>query len=365
VPRTTPSARRRASAALALTLALTAAAAGPAPAAGGVPAATGSRTTWTLEPASPEGADGRVSFRHELDPGAEVAEHVTLTNFSDHAATFEVYAGDGVVTADGQFDLPPAGVTPDDAGGWIVLGDPTGALGEPGTAQRLDLAAGDAVTLPVLVRVPPDATPGDHPAGIVAALTTATPDGVTMDSRVGVRLHLRVTGDLAPALAVDVVSARYTPSWNPFGRGTLRVEYAVANAGNVRLGATGTVTAAGPFGLDRASAAGPDVREVLPGAGVEAGTAVDAWPLGRLSGSVAVVPVVVGSDEVPAVPVVAEAAFGVWAVPWSQLALVLLLAGAVPGARRVVRWRRESTERRIAEAVASAREPRARTWTGW
>jgi hypothetical protein len=365
VPRTSAlPRRRRASTALALLAVLIAMAADPAPAAGAA-AAPGSRTTWTLEPSNPDGSDGRVSFRHVLDPGAELTEHVTLTNFSDHPATFSVYAGDGLLTADGQFDLPPAGTAPEAAGSWIALGDPAGELGEPGAAQRLEVDPGAAVTLPFVVRVPADATPGDHPAGIVAALTTAAPDGVTLDSRVGVRLHLRVTGDLAPALAVEVVSAAYTPSWNPFGRGTLRVEYAVANVGNVRLGATTTTEAAGPFGLARTATPGPDVPEALPGATVGGGTEVAAWPFGRLTGSVAVAPAVVGSDEVPAVPVAVGSAFGVWAVPWSQLALVLLLAGAVPGARWLLRRREDATQRRITAAVEAARGPGTTTWTGW
>ncbi|WP_203670308.1 hypothetical protein, partial [Cellulomonas pakistanensis] len=363
VPRTTAPRRRRASAALVLlaALALPAApaaalapgAAEPAPAAT-APAEGAARTTWALEPATAEGPDGRVSFRHAVDPGAEVTEHVTLTNFSDHPATFELYAGDGLITADGQFDLPPTGAEAEAAGSWIALGDAAGSIGEPGATQRVEVGAGASATLPFVVRVPADATPGDHPAGVVAALATDTDAGVAMDSRVGARLHLRVTGDLAPALAVQDVDTTYTPSWNPFAPGTLRVEYTVANTGNVRLGATTSASAAGPFGVAGADAEGAAVREVLPGGAAHGSVEVEAWPLVRLGGSVAVTPSVVGDDEVTAALAASEATWSAWAVPWVQVGLVLLVVGVVLAMRQARARREAATRRRIAAAVAAA-----------
>jgi hypothetical protein len=362
VPRTTTPRRRRASAALALAAALALPTAGQAAAlapAAGEPAPApeaAARTTWALEPATADGPDGRVSFRHAVDPGAEIAEHVTLTNFSDHAATFEVYAGDGLLTADGQFDLPPTGSEAEGAGAWIALGDAAGTLAEPGAVHRVEVPAASAVTLPLVVRVPADATPGDHPAGVVAALATdaGAGAGVAMDSRVGARLHLRVTGDLAPALAVQDVHTTWTPSWNPFAPGTLRVDYTVANTGNVRLGTTSSASAAGPFGTARTTVDGPVLREVLPGGTAAGSVEVEAWPLVRLGGGVAVAPSVVGEDEVTAALAAAESSWSAWAVPWLQLGLVLLLVGVALAVRRARARREAVTQRRIAAAVAQA-----------
>ncbi|MEK8227936.1 hypothetical protein NKG05_20355 [Oerskovia sp. M15] len=59
---------------------------------------------------------------------------MTVTNFSDHPATFDVYASDGVVTADGQFDLLAAGTTPTDGGSWITLGEGE-AAGRPSASR--------------------------------------------------------------------------------------------------------------------------------------------------------------------------------------------------------------------------------------
>jgi hypothetical protein len=363
VPRTTTPRRHRASAALLLLAALALPAAGPAAAVAPEPppaapaaesAADGARTTWALEPATPDGPDGRVSFRHAVDPGAEVTDHVTLTNFSEHPAAFDVYAGDGLITADGQFDLPPTGTEATASGAWIALGDATGAIGEPGAVQRVEVPAGGTATLPFVVRVPADATPGDHPAGIVAALATDATAGVAMDSRVGARLHLRVTGDVTPALAVQDVRTRYTPSWNPFEPGTLRVEYTVANTGNVRLGAAPAASAAGPFGLADAGAQGPALREVLPGGDAHGSVEVPAWPLVRLSGDVSVTPAVVGDDEVTAALTAARASWSAWAVPWVQVGLVLLAVGVVLAVRQARSRREAATQRRIAAAVAAA-----------
>lgn len=324
------------------------------------PAAAAARTTWSLEPAVTESApDARVSFRHAVDPGAEVGDTVTLTNFSEHPATFDVYAGDGVVTADGQFDLPPTGTTPEGAGSWIALGDAAGTVREPGAVQRVEVGPGAEVALPFVVRVPADATPGDHPAGIVAALATSTAEGVAMDSRVGTRLHLRVTGDLTPALTVRDVRSTYTPSWNPFAPGTLRLDYTVANTGNVRLGATAAASAAGPFGVADASAAGEDLREVLPGQTAGGSVEVDAWPLVRLSGDVAVLPAVVGEDAVDATLTTAGSRWSAWAVPWVQVGLVLLVVGLLLAVRRARARREAVTRRRIAAAVAEAQRSTA------
>jgi hypothetical protein len=351
VPRPTAAA-----AGIAVVLAFSVAGISPAAASVSRPAATSStvddaaRTTWALEPASAEGADGRVSLRHGIDPGGEAVDHVTLTNFSPHAAVFDLYPGDGLLTADGQFDLPPTGSEPTDSGSWIALGE-----GAPGAPQQVEVGAESSVTVPVTLRVPADATPGDHPAGIVAALSSATGSGVGLDSRVGVRLHLRVTGDLAPALTVQDVRASYRPSWNPFTAGTLRIDYVVENTGNVRLGATSTASTAGVFGLGSTSAEGPALREVLPGSSAGGSVEVPAWPLLRATGAVSVEPGVVGDDQITAALATGSADLGVWTLPWPQLVLLLLLVALVLGVRQLRRRRETAVRRRIDAAVAAAR----------
>ncbi|GEA80251.1 hypothetical protein [Cellulomonas uda] len=308
--------------------------------------------TWTVEPATADGPDGRISLRHALDPGASVDEHVVVTNFSDRPATFHVYAADGTVSADGDFDVRPSEDAPRDSGAWVTLQAPEGAEPVAGGGFRVALPAGGSLVVPLTVTVPAQARPGDHPAGVVAELVDDEA-AVRVAARVGVRLHLRVTGDIRARVAPDDVEVRWEPSWNPFAPGTAHVRYVLRNEGDVRLGARAGVTLAGPAGTGEVSAT-TQVREVLPEGSASVETTVRLWPLVRASGEVEAVPVVVGDDVVDvalapsAVPVV------VWAVPWVQLVLLLLVVG-VPVL--VVRQRRRSARRvqaRIDAALAAA-----------
>ncbi|MGW6003895.1 WxL protein peptidoglycan domain-containing protein [Oerskovia enterophila] len=310
------------------------------------------RTTWAVEPATAEGPDGRVSYRLTVDPGGQAVEHVTVTNFSDHPATFDVYASDGVVTADGQFDLLSAGTAPTDGGSWITLGEGEAA----GPTQRVEIAAESSVTVPFTVAVPADATPGDHPAGVVAALARAEGDGSTVafDTRVGARLHLRVAGDLAPALALTDVRATYEPSWNPFAPGAVRVEYTLANEGNVRLGADTQAAVAGLLGWNAREVVAPAQREVLPGQNTGGTVVLDGvWPLGKVSGDLTTTPLVVGDDVVEVTLSPVAATYGAWALPWVQLGSLLVLVGLVLGVLRARRRREARTQARIDAAVAA------------
>ncbi|MBI9113516.1 hypothetical protein [Sanguibacter suaedae] len=310
-----------------------------------------SRTTWAVEPANADGPDSRVSVRTELVPGATVVEHVAVTNYSAQETTFDVYASDGVVTADGQFDLLPAGTPPEDAGAWMSVGD-----AGPGETVQVVVGPEATVTVPVGITVPEDATPGDHPAGVVASVSRDPgEESVTFDARVGVRMHLRVSGDLEPTLALTDVETTYSPSWLPWRPGTLTIDYAVENTGNVRLGAETTASASGPFGWASREETGPSAREVLPGQAAGGSVTVDAWPLVRTGGSVSVVPVVVGDDLVEVALTDASATWTVWTVPWLHLGLLLVAAGTLVALVQARRRREARTERRIAEAVAAAR----------
>lgn len=312
--------------AVAAPLAATATATATAPAdaalvAGGTTyAAADEPVEWSVAPADahgPDEPDGRVSLRSALDPGQTAHDAIAVTNLSTTEHEFTVTAGDGVVGPGGAFDVRSG--EPVDSGSWI---DVDGV--EDG---RLTLAGGETRVLPVSVEVPQEATPGDHPAGIVVAVSTAE-DGVRVTHRVGVRWHLQVTGELTPALAVQDVRASYTPSWIPFAPGTLHVDYVVMNAGNVRLGANARVDAAGPAELAGAEAS-QDVGELLPGDSASRSVELSAWPLFSLSGDVQVSALSIGDDAV-ALPASVQAGFGVLAVPWTGLvALLAVVALAV------------------------------------
>lgn len=332
------------------------ASAGAAP----VTAATAEETTtWTVQPATADGPDDRISLRHVLDPGESVTEHVTVTNFSAAPATFDVYAADGVVGDSGSFDVPGPGATKD-GGGWVALGDVPGAE-RTDTGLRLTLDPGAAVTVPLTIDVPDDATPGDHPAGVVAELVTD--DAVRLAARVGTRLHLRVSGEVTAALEPQDVVTRWEPSWNPFAPGTVHVTYRVANTGDVRLAAYAATELAGPFGVGGTERS-TELREVLPGQSGLVEEELRVWPLVRATGQVATRPWVVGDDVVDAALRTGTAQVAVWTVPWSQLALVVLVVGGVVLARWLRRRTARQVQARVDAALAAAeaeREPEAST----
>ncbi|MBO3096001.1 COG1470 family protein [Cellulomonas dongxiuzhuiae] len=333
-------------------LGLVAAAAGPALAAN-EPEAEPASTTWALQPADAAGPDGRVSLRHVLDGGAGASDHVALTNFGERPATFAVYASDGTVTDDGLFDLLPAGEEATGAGSWITVSPGEVASVRDGGGVTVQVPAASTVTLPVEIDVPSGATPGDHPVGVVAELVRGGERSIGVASRVGVRVHLRVAGDVVAELVPQVLSASYRPSWNPFARGTLEVEVEVANAGNVRLGSRTVVTTAGPWGAGRAERR-EEVRELLPGQSASVVLELPVVPLFRAGGDVGVEPVVVGEDDVDVRLEPGTASFTAWAVPWSQIALVLLIVGSVVAGRVLRRRAAVRVQARIDAAVAEA-----------
>ena len=94
-----------------------------------------------------------------------------------------------------------------------------------------------------------NATPGDHLAGIAATIesvgTGADGNQLTVESRVGFPILLRVNGELSPSLVLNPVSTSYQFSWNPFEPGRVTAVYEISNDGNVRMQVTPTVEAQG------------------------------------------------------------------------------------------------------------------------
>ncbi|MEH3089574.1 MAG: hypothetical protein PGN24_08275 [Microbacterium arborescens] len=302
-------------------------------------------TEWGAVPADAAGPDGRVSLRHVIDPGASVDDAIAVTNHSAEPATFAVAAGDGVVGTDGAFDVRAE--APTGGGSWIrVVGLDDGDL---------TLVAGETRVLPVTIEVPADATPGDHPAGIVVGLS-ADEAGITVTHRVGVRVHLQVAGEIVPGLRIDSATARFEPSWIPFAPGTLTVEYHLTNTGNVRFGATAAADASGVLGLLPTAGRG-DAVELLPGGTARQRVEMPLAPLFFTAGEVVVTPIAIGDDRVP-LPEAASSGFSTVAMPWSALAVVALGAVVIMAVVIAVVRGRGRTQRRIDAAVAADRAMR-------
>ncbi len=273
-------------------------------------------TAWSVVPANAQGADGRVSLRHELDPGATVTDAIEVRNTGTADGVFQVHAGDGLVGSNGAFDIAPGEAS--DAGSWVTIdGLDNGTLA---------LKAGESRVLPIIISAPADALAGDHPAGIVVALSTEG-TGVSVTHRVGVRLHLQVTGEITPSLEITSSKLVYDASLVPFGAGTATVEYTLQNTGNVRLGALVNSEVGGPFGWGAAASASDAPIELLPGDSVTRTTELNALPLGWLSGELEVTPVAIG-DDTTTMPAALTVPLSSTAIAWTTILVVVLVIAA-------------------------------------
>ncbi|WP_265520955.1 hypothetical protein [Oerskovia flava] len=308
--------------------------------------------TWSVVPADADGPDGRRWLELTLDPGDRVTEHLAVRNLGDVESTFALQAADGYLTDKGRFNMLPSSEPSVDGGTWIDLQD------------EVVVGAGETVVVPFTIVVPEQVTPGDHPAG-VAASVTSTSDSVGVESRVGFRVMMRVTGEVSAVLAVPQPRASYSPSWNPFAPGDLRVSYDVSNDGNIRLGAQSEATATGPFGLAPRTSTATPVEEVLPGGSYAVTTEItDVWPLGRVTTDVTLTPVPVGEDELETTPAPVTQQVVTWAIPWPQLLLVAIVVVLVLGVRDERRRKRARLQQMLDRARDEGRQAALTPETG-
>jgi hypothetical protein len=216
--------------------------------------------SWALAPASsddPNQAGNRPELSYVSDAGAVVQDKVTVYNFGTVPLTFKVYATDAFNDEQGQFALLPGDKAPADVGTWVTF-----AQGSITVLPR------QQSTIPITIKIPADAAPGDHAGAILASSPTLGTGQqgqvVTLDRRTGTRLYVRVNGGLVPELGVDRVRTKYHPAVNSLG-GSATVTFRISNRGNIRLSGTPTVSIAGPFGLLARKLTLPDISELLPG----------------------------------------------------------------------------------------------------
>lgn len=236
----------------------------------------------------PAGSGGREVLVYDVRPGEEFTDGVVLANLGTAPTRFRVYATDAFTSRDGAFTLLPGDRRPRALGAWVRMG-----------TAGVTVPPGGRVELPFRIRVPAEATPGDHVGGVVASVRadarTATGRLLALDRRIAVRVYLRVRGPVRPALEVSALRWSHHPA-GVLG-GTARVRYRITNVGNVRLGAAVRVQANGLFGAGLARAPQVEHAEILPGSSVVAQA--------RLGGTERAGPVTVRviAAAVPATPV--------------------------------------------------------------
>lgn len=310
-----------------------------------LPAATATAAdngTWGVFPTPPAGAamTDRAYFFHQGEAGTTVNDSATIVNSSDKEMTFQIFATDAVNTpVGGGFALLPVETKPKDVGTWIAL--------PPETKGTVTVPPKGRKDVPFSVKVPADATPGDHVGGIVA-LNTAV-EGVQKEGKVqvgvkrqvGARLYFRVPGPVTPGLSVeDVKVSRAAPLLPWVKDARAKITYSLVNRGNVVVEPKVTVSAEGLFGRTVLDRPARELKLVLlPGQRIEL---TEEWADAPQSDWVTV-HITAGASAYP--DLVSESATDFLAVPWPALGSVLVLAGAAIALRVVRRRRRDGSER--------------------
>ncbi len=309
----------------------------PSPAAADTPMG---EVTWGVRTAESDVGSNRDNFAYTLDPGEHIEDALIVTNHASELLALSVYPADGFTTSSGQLDLVTADTPSVAVGAWSALGD-----------DHLEIPPGESVEVPFTVTIPANTVPGDYTGGILTALTepSGQAESIVVDRRLGIRMHVRVSGDLEPGLTVEDLAVDYAGSMNPFATGDASVTYTVRNTGNTRLSAGQDVTVSGPWGILPITLGdvGP-VPELLPD---------ETWTVSApATGVLPTFWLTTTSLITPSVPAMAEAApelepvrttTGTWAVPWSPLGLLVILIGGIVTA--VLISRRRTIQRTLAE----------------
>jgi hypothetical protein len=316
------------------------------------PALAADDVNWTVRTESNNFGADRTNYGYTIDPGGSVADGIVVANHGQQPVELKVYAADGFTSDEGSLSLVVAGEKSKAVGAWITPSEET-----------VTLAAGETASIPFTVRIPDDATPGDYAGGIVTSLTVPDAEtGVNVDRRLGIRVNLRVGGELAPALAVEGLTVSWNGGLNPFAGGDATLTYTLHNTGNAAISAGSASTVGGVFGLFATAAPAPDaIAELLPGESVTQTVVVpNVAPLFALLASTTVTPVVTDAagSRSPIAEVSATGA-GI-AVPWMLLVILVLVAAAIVIVlRRRGRSKAEAQQRedaRVTEAVEKALE---------
>lgn len=325
------------------------------PGAGPALAADGD-VSWTVRTAANGYGADRSSYSYAVNPGGRADDALVVANRGTTPLNLAVYAADGFTTGAGRLDLLPKDHQSTAVGVWLHAGSP-----------NITVAPGKTVTVPFTVTVPGNATPGDYIGGIVTSLTqTDQAQTINVDRRLGIRVKLRISGELKPSLAVENLLVDYRGSANPLAKGDATVTYRIHNTGNAVLSARQAVSVAGPFGrlrTDAGEVAAPP--QLLPGESWTVTVPVPGVaPATRLTATATLTPLLTDASGSSTNLETVEATGSAWAMPWALLLLILVVAAVVVAGRMVSRRhrarRRSSEDARVQQAVEQALRDRQR-----
>jgi len=303
---------------------------GSASASPGVPSTTAvdARASFGIGTTSKGRFDARSGIVIRQERGSSYDDTVAVVNLSKFPLKIRVYAVDVVNSANGDLAPMPYSAPHSDASAWVTLHS-------PGNIEQVEVPALGKVELPLTIRIPDTALVGDHLVGLMASLTSAaTTSGelatkIDLEQRVGIRLAIRVAGELVPAMEISDLRADYVGTANPVGLGSVQLSYVVKNTGNVRLGAKQAARIHGPVGSAATSADLPTIPILMPGGSATVSVLVPGvTPVGYMTADLTVIPVAAQGDSDPGFTVVTSAT-SFYAVAWPLAAVVVLIAPVV------------------------------------
>ncbi len=296
------------------------------------PAGAADNGQWSIFPTTaPKQLVHRPYFAPLMTPGVAVHDSITVTNETKASLTFQLYAADAFNTNDGGlFALHTLDQPNHDMGRWIHL-----------PVRRLTVAPRSQAIVAFTIDPPANASPGDHPGGIVAVSTqAAVTNRGSLHTRalegVAVRVYGRVRGPIHPGLAVTNfhITAHGGLAGLVGGGVDTDVSYTIVNTGNVILQSSLAQLSLEPL-IGSAAHRSYKIGQLLPGGAVTRHE--------RISG---VVPVLYLRGEVTArsAAVVAHGSTWTLVVPWLLLAVIAVLA--------LARWYRRRRRRRAVEPTS-------------
>jgi hypothetical protein len=211
-----------------------------------------------IRTANAKGGDDRGVYNYEILPRGVVRDWVAISNYRYQPITVRLFAKDATSAPGAPFQVQKSAEVPHDVGAWTVL-----------KKNKITIPPRTEIVVPFQVGVPYNATPGDHSGAIVVSLLAREPKPtggtIIVDHRVGMRIHLRVPGDLKTGLAIEKLKTSWNGGGAVLGRGEAKVSYLVRNTGNVALNVTNDIELTRILGLPAVHVSAPAVKELLPG----------------------------------------------------------------------------------------------------
>jgi hypothetical protein len=283
-------------------------------AATGVPAFAQDDPPWTVTTATNDFGADRDNYSYTADAGERLDDGLVIANHGASPLDLAIYGADAFTTATGQLDLLAKGKPSTGVGAWI----------HP-DRDHVTVQPGQTTEVPFTLTVPADAVPGDHLGGILASITQGD-----VERRAGIRIRLRVGGDLRPSLTVDNLTVQYFGTANPFGTGDATLSYTIRNSGNAIVAARQTAAVSGPFGSWQVPAGQlTDSPQLLPGETWKVSAPVHGvTPAFYLAATVTLVPLLTDAAGSTAPLPGVDATAHSWAIPWT-LVLLIVLCGLI------------------------------------